>query len=76
VIADHASLLILSGAIILDLLTGEPPNAIHPVVWMGAYIKNLWARRFSSTPLTLLLSGCLIVVSGVLIFSLPLYFLL
>jgi adenosylcobinamide-phosphate synthase len=36
-------LIMLLGALALDLLFGEPTNALHPVVWMGRYIG--WAER-------------------------------
>jgi cobalamin biosynthesis protein CobD/CbiB len=31
----------LAGAVILDLIVGEPPIAIHPVAWMGKFITFL-----------------------------------
>ncbi|NIA03128.1 MAG: cobalamin biosynthesis protein [Nitrospirae bacterium] len=32
---------VLALAIIMDILIGEPPATIHPVVWMGKIIKSL-----------------------------------
>ena len=32
------SIIILIVAITIDLLLGEPPNALHPVVWLGRWI--------------------------------------
>jgi adenosylcobinamide-phosphate synthase len=42
-----SDLLLLSLALGLDLLVGEPPNAIHPVAWMGQYfaLGERWAYR-------------------------------
>ncbi|MBI2287809.1 MAG: cobalamin biosynthesis protein, partial [Chloroflexi bacterium] len=34
-------LLILVLAVALDLTIGEPPRAIHPVVWMGKVVSFL-----------------------------------
>ncbi|MBS3825677.1 cobalamin biosynthesis protein CobD [Candidatus Bipolaricaulota bacterium] len=36
-----ASLAVLLGSLILDLLVGEPPEALHPVVWIGRAIDLL-----------------------------------
>jgi len=36
-------LLTLAGAILLDRLVGEPPAAIHPVVWIGRFADR-WLR--------------------------------
>ncbi|MBI4512148.1 MAG: cobalamin biosynthesis protein CobD [Deltaproteobacteria bacterium] len=35
------SLTVLALALLLDLLFGEPPNAIHPVAWMGRAVSLL-----------------------------------
>lgn len=37
------SVLVLAVAIVMDVLLGEPPNAVHPVVWMGRWIG--WGER-------------------------------
>lgn len=44
-----SDLLLLSLALGLDLLVGEPPNAIHPVAWVGRYLTlgERWACRRS-----------------------------
>jgi len=39
--ALQPSLLVLCGALALDLLFGEPPNAVHPVAWMGRAMAAL-----------------------------------
>ncbi len=39
-----ASLVVLLGSLILDLLLGEPPEFFHPVVWMGRLIDFLKER--------------------------------
>lgn len=35
----------LIGALALDLLAGEPPDKLHPVVWMGALIDGFERRQ-------------------------------
>jgi adenosylcobinamide-phosphate synthase len=49
-------------AVALDLAFGEPPNAVHPVAWIGRAISL--GRRLAGTgpPAMLLLAGTLIVV--------------
>jgi adenosylcobinamide-phosphate synthase len=41
--ASHA-LVVLGGALAVDLFVGEPPNALHPVVWMGRFYRALRRR--------------------------------
>lgn len=36
--AIPGGLAVLAGALVLDLLIGEPPETIHPVVWIGKVI--------------------------------------
>jgi len=43
----HATI-VLVGAVAVDVLLGEPPNALHPVVWMGTLqraLRRLAPRR-------------------------------
>ncbi len=44
------SLLILAGAVLLDLAFGEPPNAIHPVAWIGKLIAGFTRLRPRGRP--------------------------
>ncbi len=37
------ALIMLSGALAIDLALGEPPRVIHPVVWLGK-IASLWEK--------------------------------
>ena len=56
----------LALAALLDVAFGEPPPAIHPVVWMGRCIG--WAEQFGlrrRKPETQFHSGSLIVLCGV-----------
>ncbi|RYX92621.1 MAG: cobalamin biosynthesis protein CobD [Comamonadaceae bacterium] len=45
-LAAHAALagvIALLMALAIDLLFGEPPAAVHPVVWMGRYLRTVGA---------------------------------
>ena len=37
----HPSPLVLAVAIAIDLVLGDPPNALHPVAWLGWLIRPL-----------------------------------
>jgi len=47
---------------VIDLTLGEPPNALHPVVWMGRLIGALERRRPRSRPGAEFAYGVLIVL--------------
>ena len=65
--------IILFAAVTWDLLLDEPPSPLHPVVWMGRYVGVLWNRRpAGASDRKLFLFGGAIVLSGALLFSLPL----
>lgn len=67
---------VLFAAAVWDLLLGEPSSKLHPVVWMGKYIGAFWNRRPSGAEdRKMLIFGGVLVVSGALLFSLPLRFL-
>ncbi|MBI4506096.1 MAG: cobalamin biosynthesis protein CobD [Chloroflexi bacterium] len=50
-------------ALALDLLAGEPPAALHPVVWLGRLIGAL-ERRAPGAPLAQLAYGGLVVAAA------------
>ncbi len=60
------ALLVLSVALFLDLLFGEPPNRIHPVAWMGRYLH--WGERHTlrGKPWKAFCSGAVLVLFGAL----------
>ena len=64
--ADPA--LVLLGACILDATLGEPPNVLHPVVWMGNAIAPL-KRLSPASPARALALGTLYVTAVTLGFS-------
>ena len=59
--------IILLGALALDVLFGEPPSALHPVVWMGRYIG--WGERHAprARPLGMFLYGAALITLGVVV---------
>ena len=77
-------LFVLLLALMLDQLLGEPPRAIHPVVWMGKIISFLkkfapGSSKSSSTGegrMRQLIYGSVVVLVTVCIFAAPVYFIL
>ncbi len=55
------SLIVLLGSIALDLLLGEPPEFLHPVVWIGRIIGVL-KERLAGTGRDKLLGGLLVLL--------------
>ncbi len=70
------ALLILPVALVIDLVLGEFPSIIHPVVWIGKVISFLirGGRRCSPTVQFFYGLGVVLVTAG--IFVTPVYFLL
>ncbi|HUU32614.1 MAG TPA: adenosylcobinamide-phosphate synthase CbiB [Vicinamibacterales bacterium] len=54
------STVLLAG--LFDVLIGEPPNALHPVVWVGRLISALMGRRPHGRPQAEFAYGVLIVL--------------
>jgi adenosylcobinamide-phosphate synthase len=50
----------LAGALAVDWYIGEPPAALHPVVWMGWVARRLENALFRSGPVGQLMSGALV----------------
>lgn len=75
--ADYfASLSILFLALLIDFVFGDPPDRLHPTVWMGKVIAFLKPKAKSRKSRTEKLKGALLCLSTVVIFTLPAYFLL
>ncbi|NQT74599.1 MAG: cobalamin biosynthesis protein [Chloroflexi bacterium] len=70
------ALLILLLAIAIDLVFGDPPTLVHPVGWMGKLISLLETIAPKRSAKTQFVYGVVIVVTGIAVFSLPVYFLL
>ena len=69
-------LLILAIALAIDLVLGEPPRIIHPVVWMGKVISFLEARDIGRRPLAQFIYGIVITLFIIGLFTVPAYFIL
>ena len=66
----------LAGALAIDLVFGEPPRAIHPVVWMGK-VTSFWERRgMGPRPLTQFVYGIGMTLVTIGLFTIPAYFIL
>jgi len=68
--------LILISAFIIDLVLGEPPGALHPVVYMGKLIGFLERYLFKGNTTAQFLSGACLSLLAIATFTIPTYFLL
>lgn len=68
--------IIIIGAVILDILLGDPPNKFHPVAWMGFIIKKVSILTQKKNKVFQFISGMFLTISGIIFFALPLYLLL
>ncbi|MBI2979992.1 MAG: cobalamin biosynthesis protein [Chloroflexi bacterium] len=69
-------LLILVLAVALDLTIGEPPRAIHPVVWMGKVVSFLVRGGNGQAHLPQFFLGMGIVLVTVGLFTIPVFLIL
>jgi adenosylcobinamide-phosphate synthase len=67
---------ILILALLLDLAFGEPPNAIHPVVWMGRVIAFLIKPCLKWSGARQFIWGLLVTLMTLAVFVTPVYFLM
>lgn len=70
------SMLILLLALILDLAFGEPPEKLHPTVWMGKAIELLKSRFKDSNPKIEKIKGIILGLTVIIIFTLIVYIIL
>ncbi|MCP8307384.1 MAG: cobalamin biosynthesis protein [archaeon] len=70
------SMLILILALILDLIFGEPPEKLHPTVWMGKTIEFLKPRFKGSSPKIEKIKGIILGLTVIIIFALIVYIML
>jgi adenosylcobinamide-phosphate synthase len=69
-------LLIPAAAVLLDILFGDPPNAIHPVAWMGRVIGLLEKGAPKQNPTGQFIYGLFMTLFTTALFAAPCYFLL
>lgn len=67
-------ILILALASALDLALGDPPNAIHPVAWMGKVISFLEQGGNKRRPVFQFIYGLLMALFTMALFVIPAYF--
>jgi len=70
------NLIILVLALALDLVFGEPPRVIHPVVGMGKVISFLAGRNAGQHPLVQFIYGAMISLFTIGLFAIPAFFVL
>ncbi len=69
-------ILIVALALALDLPLGDPPNAIHPVAWMGKVVSFLEKFSQGHSPSAQFLYGMLMTLFTMALFVVPAYFIL
>ncbi|MGB9854119.1 MAG: cobalamin biosynthesis protein [Candidatus Bathyarchaeales archaeon] len=69
-------LLILTLALLIDFSFGEPPDKVHPTVWMGKFIAFLKPKLKSRNPKIEKIKGALLCLLTILVFAFPAYLLL
>ena len=62
-------ILVLGLAVLLDLALPEPPNAVHPVAWMGTIISAVRMRATKQGRLWPFLTGLLLMLVGISIMT-------
>ncbi len=67
-------ILIIALAVAIDLALGDPPNAIHPVAWMGKVISLLEKGGLKLNPTAQFLYGMGMTLFTVALFIVPIYF--
>ena len=61
----NRQILVLGIAVLLDLVLGEPPTAIHPVAWMGTLINSFRRAAPKQGWLWPLAAGLLLMLVGI-----------
>ena len=71
---DMPNVLILLLALVIDQAVGEPPNPVHPVVWMGKLIAWLIRWGEGNGRIAQFIYGLFVSLFVIGIFSVPVYF--
>jgi adenosylcobinamide-phosphate synthase len=69
-------IMILALAIALDLALGDPPNALHPVAWMGKVLSFMERGSKVHSPPAQFLYGLVMTVLTMALFVIPTYYIL
>lgn len=67
----YSALIALLTAFILDIFVGDPPNRLHPVVFMGKLIHLMTGVFNHGNPVWRFIGGLFLIVTGGLLFTLP-----
>jgi adenosylcobinamide-phosphate synthase len=68
------NVLVLLLALVIDQAVGEPPNPVHPVVWMGKLIGFLTRNSGRRRPSLEFAYGLLVSLFVIALFAVPVYF--
>jgi len=68
-------ILIIAIAVVIDLVLGDPPNAFHPVAWMGHVISFLEKGGLKLNPTAQFFYGIVMTLLTIAIFIVPVFFL-
>ena len=71
---DMPNVLILLLALVVDQAVGEPPNPVHPVVWMGKLISFLTMKIGEGRPVFEFVYGMLASLFVIAVFAAAAYF--
>jgi adenosylcobinamide-phosphate synthase len=63
-------------AVIIDLALGDPPNALHPVAWMGKVISLLEKSGLKIKPVWQFIYGIVITLITTALFVAPVYYII
>jgi adenosylcobinamide-phosphate synthase len=66
--------LVLVLAMIVDLIFGEPPEFLHPTVWMGRLAQGIKERLRQGGPVVERLQGSFLAIGVLVLFAVPTYF--
>ncbi|MEM1726130.1 MAG: cobalamin biosynthesis protein [Candidatus Bathyarchaeia archaeon] len=66
-----AALLILILALIIDLILGDPPDRLHPTVWMGRLITHLKCILKGGSPEVERIKGAILCLVSIIVFTIP-----
>jgi len=67
---------VLALAVIIDLALGDPPNALHPVAWMGKVIALLERGGIKLKPRGQFIYGIVMTLFTMALFVVPAYFII
>lgn len=70
------ALLVLILALIIDLIFGDPPDRLHPTVWMGRLIAFLKRVLKGGSPKVERVKGAILCMVSIMVFTVPAWLLL